>query len=662
MSKIFQDNINALFQKNKKLASELLSIKTHNDFEVVQQGNDPINLNIIDKKRNYPIYETQPLEEIQQKQKELKEKYERYPVLYFYGLGNGILTKLLFANPTHQKVYVIEPNLEVIYIALHIVDLSDEIMSDKLEIYLPDQITFAKAYSIFSHHKFILFGKLYELQIHTNYYSKFFKENIIELNKLFIRALKQVVIGYGNDTIDTLIGIEHHIKNLPDMIKNYTFKQLTNKKLSDVAIIVSTGPSLEKQLPLLKEIQNYVTIISVDASMPILEKWNIKPDFVTSLERVARTGEFFINTSPEFQKDIIKLHTSVQHRNVIDNSHGKKMIVMRPFRYCRFYQLHRYGYVGIGMSAANMAYDLAFLLNHKKIILIGQDLAYSEDGISHAKGHIFGKDEIKFDETDEYVTKYGGNGTIRTSRVWNMFRNYFERDIEQAKEKKGTITINATEGGARIEGAIEMPFKEVIDKYIDKTKPKPKIHLRKPSQKSIIKNLQKAHKKTFEMLKYGEKFQKEIEKVFLQVAKECEKLEILKKENKLDKVDFKKLYKLSAKIDKIKDKIESKKASMIFADTINSYLVNKELDLAKIIVRPSNTEYEKKIKLIDWIMNHKEWLFMLAGSINAQNIVIKRAVIPLEKELENLGIEFERIGKISEEYNELVTSASNKNK
>jgi len=645
MSQIFEKNIKALVEKNPVLASKLFGLKTHENFEVVQQGNDTINLNIIDKKRNYPIYETQPIEEITKKQKEIKEKYERYPVLYFYGIGNGIFTKLLFANPTHQKIYVFEPNLEVIYIALHIVDLSEEILHEKLEIYLPEEITFSKAYSIFSNFNYVLYSKLYELQIHSEYYSKFFKDDIVNLNKLFIRAIKQIIIGFGNDNIDTLIGIEHHIQNLPDMIKNYTFSQFANKKLSDTAVIVSTGPSLEKQLPLLKQIQNHVTIISVDASMPILEKWGIKPDFVTSLERLELTSEFFINTSPEFQKDIIKVHASVQHRKVIENSHGKKMIVMRPFRYCQFFKLHRYGYLGIGMSAANMAYDLAYLLNHKQIVLIGQDLAYSEDGLSHSKNHVLGEKEVQFSETDEYVIKYGGKGTIRTTKNWNMFRNYFERDIEVAKNEKGTLTINATEGGARIHGAVEMPFKEVIEKYVDKTKPKPKIHLRKPSQKSIKNNLKKAHKKASEMVRYGEKFQKEIEKVFLKIAKECELLEQLNKENRLDEIDYNKLMKLSKNIDKIKDKIETKKFALIFGENINSYLVSKELDLAKIMVKPANTELEKKAKLIDWIMNHKEWLFMLAGSINAQNIVIKRAIKPLENELESLGIDFEPLSE-----------------
>ena len=547
-------------------------------------------------------------------------------------MGNGILIKLLFANPTHKKIFVFEPNPEIIHIAFHIVDLSEEIENDKIEIILTQDFNFPYALKIFTNKEIIVFSKTYELIIQTSYYEKNFSDDIINVNQTIIKGIKQAIINLGNDTIDTLIGIEHHIKNLPDMIKNYTFQQLLNKKNSDVAIIVSTGPSLKKQLSLLKEIQDYVTIISVDASMPILEKWGIKPDFVTSLERVEATGEFFKKTSPEFQKDIIMLHASLQHRNVLDNSHGKKILVMRPFRYTKYYALDRYGYLGYGMSAANMAHELAIDMNYKYIALIGQDLAYSEDGASHSEGHVFGKDEVKFKETDEYVTKYGGEGKIRTTKVWNMFKNFFEKQIHDSIQK-GILTFNCTEGGARIEGSIEIAFKNFINEYVKPIKKKP-IKLKLPPQKSINKNLLKAYKKTTDMINYANKVQTKIEKVFLKVAKECENLEKLKNENKLDKIDYNKLYNLSNKIDKIKDLIESKKFSMIFGETVESYIVNKELNLAKVIVKPTNTEIEKKAKIIEWIMQHKDWLFMLAGSVNAQKIVIERSLNPLKKELQ----------------------------
>jgi hypothetical protein len=220
-----------------------------------------------------------------------------------------------------------------------------------------------------------------------------------------------------------------------------------------------------------------------------------------------------------------------------------------------------------------------------------------------------------------------------------MFRGHFEADIARTKQE-GVETINATEGGARIEGAIEKPFREVV-KEIKKTKKK-KVKLKYPTQKQINKNLIKAYKKTLEIIKYGERIQKKIEKLFLEVAKVFEELVELKDKNELEKIDFDKLYKISDKIDKLKEKIvDSKKFGYIFAETVQSYLIQKEMILALIAVQNPQTEIEKKAKLIDWIMNHRDWLFNLAGSINAEIIVVKRAMKNLEEEIKKRGLENE---------------------
>lgn len=633
MSEIFEKNIKALFDKNPNLATEIFGMR-NTKFEIYQQGKDVANINLIDTKNNLPLYETNPLEEILTQKKVFDEKFVRYPALFFFGMGNGILIKLLLDNPIRKKIVVIEPDPQILFIVFNLIDFSKEIEENKLVLYKFSQFNYPEAIKFISHKDVILFVKTYKLQINTPYYEKLYSKEIIEINKLFTRAIKQAIISFGNDTIDTLVGIEHSIKNMPEMLKNPPISSLNNKKNSELAIIVSTGPSLTKQLPLLKEIQDYVTIISIDASMPILEKWQIVPDFVTSLERVKETGKFFKETSKEFQEKFITIHASLQHEDVLKNSYGPRILSMRGFQYNRFLGLHKYGYLGIGMSAANMAYELAYKLGFKKIVLIGQDLAYSEDGTSHAKGHVFGEKEIKFKETDEYVTKYGGEGLIRTSKVWIMFKNFFEKDIYEAS-LYGVTTINATEGGARIEGSIEMPFKEVIKQYLPKEK-KTKIKLRKPRRDGYVKNLKKAYKKILKMIEIGEKVQKETEKVFIEVAEAFDELVMLNQRNELEKINFKKLQKLSDKIDKIKTKIESKTFMQCYGETVVPYLANKETDLAKIQVQNPTTDLEKKAKLIDWIMNHKDWLFNLAGSINAQIIVIKRSLPVIEKELQNI--------------------------
>jgi hypothetical protein len=450
-----------------------------------------------------------------------------------------------------------------------------------------------------------------------------YSDDILRVNDTNIEAIKQIVISHGNDSADSIIGIKHSYHNIPQMVKNYKFKDLTKNQLGGSAIIVSTGPSLTKQLPLLKQVAPYATIISVDASLPILQREGIKPDFVCVLERVELTSQFFVHTDDEFMRDIYFVIASLAHEKTLQEIKGKKIITQRPFPYNRYLKLKEFGYIGVGMSAANMAFELAYLLGHKQTILIGQDLAYGEN-VSHAKGHILGEDEVKQKANDIYITAYGGKGKVRTNYFWNVFRNSFQKDIASAKNM---VTINSTEGGARIEGAVEIPFSEIVKSL---TTPKKSISIQKPSKEDSRRYLQKAIKQIKNGIKFGYKKKKEIEELFLEVAQMWDELVFLNKTNQLDKIDFDKLTKLADKIDQTKDIFNNKTFQELFFDVLQPFLINSELELATVIVKPTNNELEKKAKIIDWVMKHREWLFIVAGTMDTELQIIKKELEYIE--------------------------------
>ena len=624
---IFEKNIEALKKYNSSLANKLLEINPNNlKYEIYQGENDLAQINYINKKTFKPVYDN-PLKDTENKLKEM-EKFELYPILYFFGLGNGIFYKMILTNPKLEKIVIVEPDIEIIYITLNLIDLSEELNNNSISLFLSEDYTFPQAINLFENWTFRFFLKLYDLNILTPYYSNY-QEELLRVNTLNIRAIKQVIISHGNDATDSLIGIKHHLHNIPEMIQNYKFKNLIKKKNSDIAIIVSTGPSLTKQLPILKEIQDKVTIISVDASLPILEKNGIKPDIVTVLERVELTSEFFVNTSDEFMKDIIFVIASLAHEKTVNAIKGKKVITMRPFPFNRYFSMPEFGYVGVGMSAANMAYELAYIMNYSMTILIGQDLAYG-DGVSHAKGHVLGEDEVTYKESDFYVTKYGGDGVVRTSKIWGWFKNNFEKAIFDTKDKM--ITFNCTEGGARIEGAKEVPFKE-ITKNLSGTKKKIKLKL--PTKTNIDKNFQKVIKKLEKAIKIGKTNQAKMENMYIKISEAWDMFVELNKTNQLDKIDWKKMNKLVAEIDKIKSIFSNPTFQKLFLDITQSLLINKELDLAKIQVKKAYTLEEKQAKMADWIMQHKEWFFTMAGSIDT-------VVYTMEKELKYIKKEYKK--------------------
>jgi len=609
-----EKNLNALIQKNPQLAARLYAIQTNNRFEVFMDEKDPININLYDKKNDIPFYETKPIEEITNKYNEIMEKKSRYPFLVFYGIGNGLLIKM-FTN-IDKYVLVIEPDIELIYIALSLFDFSKEIENNKLFILLDNEVDSFHLKSIFSNPDIKTFLKTYEIDINHDYYFNYYKDNIIKTNKTIVEYIKHVITSEGNSADDSIIGLNHHLQNMPTMINSYTLESLGKNVNTKTAVIVSTGPSLAKQLPLLKKYQKYLTIISIDASLPILQKEGIAPDIVFSLERVEATAKFYENLDKELLKDTIFAPTSISHPKLLENIEGMRQCIhMRPFHYTKMYKLDKWGYIGRGMSAANLALDFAYAAKFENLVFIGQDLAFGKDGTTHSKGSLQGEQEEQYKKDIKIKGYYGED--VYTSKIWYMFLTFFNEDVPTIVEE-GINVYNCTEGGAYINGANHIPFKEFLDN-LDTTKEKEIIQCEKVTPQRQQHYINRVKKLTTLYSKRLKWIKSEIEKVFLEVMEKIEMLEKLNKDEELEKIDFDELTATISKIDRIKDILETDKVLIKFNNITNPLVVSAELELATIMVRPSETELEKKVKLIDWIYEHKSWLFFLAGAI--ENII-----------------------------------------
>ena len=619
MSDIYEKNLDAL--KGSVLYDNLKNLNTNKDFDVYI-GDDSANINIIDKRDFSPMFKTNPVDEVMALFEELK-KYSLYPFLYFYGLSNGVIYKLLLANQTHRRIVVIEPELEIIYIVLNVFDLSNELKANRLKIYQEKDVDFSLTNMFFSNKDAKIFSKVYDLTLILPFYEKY-KDNIIHINQLFIRAIEHNIYAVGNDSVDSLLGLKNHIKNLEDMVKSPKISSFVKDiKTSELAILVATGPSLTKQLPLLKKIQDYVTIFSVDASLPILEKWGIQADVTTSIERVKETAKFYKEISEEYQKNLSFALNTIVDEELIKNVKNKKnlSLPMRPFGYCKFLGLDEWGYIGLGMSSANNALELIYHSGFKRCIIIGQDLAYSDDGYSHAKGAVYGENEIPLDKSDVLIEKYGGGGFVKSRKVWKIFLNFYEKDIDLIKDE--LEVVNATEGGVRIKGTKEESFLSICENILKEAKKKKKIFINQNTKKEIKKGLEVVKDRLNFSLNFAKKIKSEVEEVFLDLTNNIVKIDKLKNENKEKEIDYEKVDLLINKIDNIKSYFLEDNFQQLFNDLLQSYIVHQELELAKIQVRVVLNDEDKKKKNLDWIYAHKPWLFYLAGGIDSIIVIIE---------------------------------------
>ncbi|HEE9571911.1 TPA: motility associated factor glycosyltransferase family protein, partial [Campylobacter coli] len=502
---LFNKNIEAL--SNILLKESLKEIKS-SKFELIL-GKDNLDINLKDNSGggySENLLYQDPIKELQTMLNTYNDKYLLYPVLYFYGFGNGILFKALLQNKNHQHIVVFEKDIEIIWIMFHILDFSSELQSARLMVLNTNKLEIQDYNELCSSKPFFQFSRIYFLELMSHYYERF-HEDILGLNKKLAENFKNSIVSYGNDSTDTLQGIEQFVYNLPQMITHPSYKELLSKRkgISDTAIIVSTGPSLTKQLPLLKKYASKATIFCADSSYPILAKHGIKPDYVCMLERTEITAEFFNHDFGEFDKDIVFICAGVVHPKAIEYLKGRNLVITQKVLAFPYYiNLKDFSYAAVEFSVAHMSYFLSVLLNHKNIIFIGQDLAYAENGNSHPDDY---QNSANY-ESQMYkhilTEAYGGKKEIKTHEVWIFFKQILEAMII----KYHITTYNCTEGGARIEGTIEKPFLWACENLLDKDLNKPFEKLEPLSLNKQNEFLLKAYYKVCKSIEHCRDFSK----------------------------------------------------------------------------------------------------------------------------------------------------------
>ncbi|EJH0048747.1 motility associated factor glycosyltransferase family protein, partial [Campylobacter jejuni] len=564
-----------------------------------------------------------PIKELQTMLNTYNDKYLLYPVLYFYGFGNGILFKALLQNKNHQHIIVFEKDIEIIWIMFHILDFSSELQSARLMVLENDKLQAQDYTELCSSKPFFHFSRIYFLELMSHYYERF-HEDILGLNKKLAENFKNIILRNGNDPLDALQGIEQFVYNLPSMITHPSYKELLSKRknLSDTAIIVSTGPSLTKQLPLLKKYANKATIFCADSSYPILAKHGIKPDYVCMLERTEITAEFFNHDFGEFDKDIVFVCAGVVHPKAIEYLKGrnrKYLIIPRYLYFPIYIKLKYFDFLYNTPSVAHMACYLSLHLNHKNIIFIGQDLAYAENGNSHPDDY---QNSANYESQmyEHILTEaYGGKKEIKTHEVWIFFKQILEAMII----KYHITTYNCTEGGARIEGTIEKPFLWACENLLHKDLNKPFEKLEPLSLNKQNEFLLKAYYKVYQSIKHCRDFSKILSNDFKKIQSIY--LSLNEKEEDINWA--------IRKIDEFKNKLENIKQMQDLYEILQPLRTQFELNLARIYVLNPKTKEDAFNKSILWIKEHLEFMELVYGHIKAQENALIKNILPLEEKL-----------------------------
>ncbi|HEF9282455.1 TPA: motility associated factor glycosyltransferase family protein [Campylobacter coli] len=490
---LLEKNIQALLSGvNEPLGNKLLNFiqnKTCSRFNIDE------NLNIYDKTHNVFMYENLE-EEINFFYQSILEKTPRYPFICIYGIGNALLIKNLAKHYKH--LFVFESEIELFILALSTIDLSEELKVYKIVLFdcvakdLEIQIAM-----IFDQQSILEYLSLYEMFISSHYYLKYYEASILFVNEL---CIKSASVAIRNADITCFLPLLTHgqfLQNIPSMLESIPFQRILNERKNEFenAIVVSAGPSLAKQLSLLKAYQDKAVIFCADGALSMLEKEGIVPDYVTNLDCRDLAMKFFQNKG-KLKQSIIALECAT-HPNVVRSLKAENcMIVLRNKALYQRFNLNDFGYIDTGTHVSHFSYTLALALGFKNIIMIGQDLAFDEEGNSHSKGFSYGEQFSGEKTVPTLKTQaYGGKGEVLTHIAWNDYRIKLEY-LFACNDQKAKF-YNATEGGARINFTEELSFKECCEKLLTKEKPEfelPKSLTKNRSDKLLVKFKEKIQK------------------------------------------------------------------------------------------------------------------------------------------------------------------------
>lgn len=461
---IFQRNMNSLRQRYPDLAEKISQLPQTMDFLLWEYPDLGLS-NVFSVTENKYFYGPNPMEDARDQIEALKIKNARIAVFLGFGLGYEVIhfVKNCVAKNKTASIIIIEKNLLLFKRAISVNDFSAFILDKKVHFIIGKESAelFLELKSCFDFSSGnMVFIKAIKTVYHASsllWEKEYYMDALAKLKEVIIYCYAYL----GNSPEDSLIGVRNMLSNINEIIDNMGVNRLYGKFEGKPAVVVSSGPSLNKNKHLLKGLENKALIIAADSALKILMEMGVKPHFVTMLERDYEMSKLLENFPEDDVKDSYFAACPVIDKHCYEVYPGPRMIVYRNFDHFRWLGLDR-GILDIKQSAGNMSFKIAQALGCNPIILIGQDLSYGKDGHTHAKGMVFGDDRQEEKQYKSLEIPANDGGTVVTHEIWYQFLKSYEIDIESYSG----VCINSTEGGALIRGTRIMPFAEAIAQHI----------------------------------------------------------------------------------------------------------------------------------------------------------------------------------------------------
>lgn len=387
-----------------------------------------------------------------------------YGTYFVFGFSDGRhVREFLKKCDDTNHIVICEPSVEIFEECCEQSDISDILEDKRVRFYIPDVTDSIEdimkknlQYSDFTFTEFCILPG----------YDILFHEECEEFQNLIIERLRDEAVKKGTSLSFQRVIPRNTLYNMRHTIRTRNIGQIREAleecPLEDIpAVIVCAGPSLDKNIQELKKIQGRALIIVVDAALRAVLRAGIHPDLVCTVDPNP-PERFFTDL------DLCGLTWCCENASKpeIIRKYGERVYYFGYFEKGwnqTISEMLGYGFpvLPTGGSVSSIAFAMALYFGFRKIVFMGQDLAFT-GGKSHTSGI-----EGALGDNDKYIKSRclmeveGIDGTMLQTdfQMW-YYKQWFEKAIRDGGDRMRVI--DATEGGAKIEGAENMKMSEVV--------------------------------------------------------------------------------------------------------------------------------------------------------------------------------------------------------
>lgn len=286
-----------------------------------------------------------------------------------FGIGIGYLFKEC-CERSKGKVFLYEPNLEILRVTLELVDFSKELSQEN--VFIASEI---EKFKDLYNQNYTYKANSSFLALNSYRYSLYAKETKDIMERINV-IVGTCALTYNNLIGKDLVPIETIFKNLPYTLNATPLCDLKDIYKGKTALVISAGPTLDLNIETIKKNRDKLIIFCVGTAFKSLMSKGITPDFVNIIENDDSSGQL--------------LGCDLSDVNLIlePYTHNATYLlkVKRNFLYAsNNCDVNNYwaSLTGVDISqylvkgtVSYAALASAKMLGFSKLILVGQDLAY----------------------------------------------------------------------------------------------------------------------------------------------------------------------------------------------------------------------------------------------------------------------------------------------